>query len=98
MQTGAVHARYAEDKPESCDYCYFQSPAAGACELDACFYLLPETGTEPEKDGEECACCPYGRVRPCTGFCMQKLLMEMQIKENGERGDQNAGRNKRAGC
>ena len=55
MQAGAVNARYAEDKPWSCDY------------------------------------CPYGRNRPCIGFCMQKLLMEMQTEKNEERGNQSAG-------
>ena len=89
MQTGAVNARYAEDKPWSCDYCYFQSPTTGTCELEACYYLLPET--EPEEAGEGCAGCPYDRNRPCIGFCMQKLLMEMQAKKNGERGNQSAG-------
>lgn len=91
MQTGTVQARYAEDKPKSCDYCYFQSPVAGTCELDARFYLLPETGLEPGKDGEGCACCPYGRDRPCIGFCTKKLLMEMQRKKNGEGGCAGAG-------
>lgn len=91
MQTGTVHARYAEDKPKSCDYCYFKSPASGACELDACFYLLAETGLEPEKDGEGCTGCPYGRNRPCIGFCMQKLLMEMQMEKNREGGCAGAG-------
>ena len=94
MQTGAVNARYAEDKPWSCDYCYFQSPTTGTCELEACYYLLPETGTEQEEAREGCAGCPYDRNRPCIGFCMQKLLMEMQAKKNGERGNQSAGRSK----
>lgn len=91
MQAGAVNARYAEDKPWSCDYCYFQSPVTGTCELEACYYLLPETGPEPEDSGESCQRCPYGRNRPCIGFCMQKLLMEMQTKKNEERGNQSAG-------
>ena len=82
MQAGAVNARYAEDKPWSCDYCYFQSPVTGTCELEACYYLLLETGEEPEEDMEGCNGCPYGRSRPCIGFCTQKLLMEMQIKKN----------------
>lgn len=91
MQAGAVNARYVEDKPWSCGYCYFQSPVSGTCELEVCYYLLKETGAEPEEDREGCAGCPYGRSRPCIGFCMQKLLMEMRIKKNGERGGQNAG-------
>lgn len=91
MQTGTVQARYAEDKPKSCDYCYFKSPASGACGLDACFYLLAETGPEPEKGGEGCTGCPYERNRPCIGFCMQKLLMEMQTEKNREGGCAGAG-------
>ncbi len=89
MQAGTAGAQYAGDKPKSCDYCYFQSPVKGTCGLDECFYLLPEM--EPGSVGEGCACCPYGRDRPCIGFCMQKLLTEMKAKKSGEGGFAGAG-------
>lgn len=91
MQAGAVNVRYAEDKPENCDYCYFQEPKTKACGLDQCFYLLPESGPEPGKGMEGCGSCPYGRIRPCIGFCMEKLLAEMRQKKCGEGGSADAG-------
>lgn len=91
MQAGAVSRQYAEDKPVSCDYCYFQIPGKNVCELDKCFYLLPENRPEPEKGAEGCGGCPYGRIRPCIGFCMEKLLMEMRQKKCGEGGSADAG-------
>lgn len=94
MQGKAVNARYAEDKPVSCDYCYFQIPGKNVCELDECFYLLPEKGTAPETGAETvegCGACPYGRDRPCIGFCMERLLAGMRKKKYGERGGTDAG-------
>lgn len=94
MQAGAVKARYAEDKPQNCDYCYFQEPKTKACGLDQCFYLLPENGPEPEKGtagAESCGDCPYGRIRPCIGFCTEKLLAQMRQKKRGEGGGADAG-------
>lgn len=94
MQAAAVSGRYAEDKPVSCDYCYFQIPGKKACELDKCFYLLLESRLEPEKGtagAEGCRGCPYGRIRPCIGFCMEKLLIEMRQKKCGKGGNTDAG-------
>ncbi len=94
MQAGAANVQYAEDKPKNCDYCYFQKPKTKACGLGRCFYLLPESGLEPEKGmaGEAgCGDCPYGRIRPCIGFCMEKLLAEMRQKKCGEGGGADAG-------
>lgn len=87
MQSEAVHARYADDKPQNCDYCYFQSPVKRTCELDECFYMLPETG----EIQEGCACCPYNRNRPCIGFCIRKLLAEVQAEKSRKGGGVGAG-------
>lgn len=94
MRAGAVSARYAEDKPASCDYCYFQIPGKNVCELNECFYLLTESVPENgagEAGGERCGGCPYGRDRPCIGWCMEKLLVEMRQKKCGEGGGADAG-------
>lgn len=91
MQAGAVNVRYAEDKPESCDHCYFQTPKEKTCGLEECFYLLPEKEPVPETGTEGCGACPYGRDRPCIGFCIEKLLAEMRQKKSGEGGGADAG-------
>lgn len=66
--------RYAEDKPKSCEYCYWWDPKKKACELgtENCYYLLPEK--KKRKAVSPCEGCPYGRNNPCIGFCMKKLL------------------------
>ena len=35
--------RYAEDKPKSCEYCYFWNEKKKECRQMRCFYQLPET-------------------------------------------------------
>lgn len=46
------------------------------CELKECYYLLPEE--EPEETAAESACssCPYGKVTPCIGYCLVKIMRE----------------------
>ena len=34
--------RYAEDKPKSCEYCYFWNEKKKECKQMRCFYQLPE--------------------------------------------------------
>lgn len=34
--------RYAEDKPKSCEYCYFWNEKKKECRQMRCFYQLPE--------------------------------------------------------
>ena len=34
--------RYSQDKPESCEFCYFWAGKKYGCELPQCYYLLPE--------------------------------------------------------
>lgn len=68
--------RYASDKPVSCKYCYFWGGRKKGCELKECYYLLPEE--EPEETAAESACsrCPYGKVTPCIGYCLVKIMRE----------------------
>lgn len=65
--------RYAEDKPKSCEYCYWWDPQVKTCILgeDKCYYILPD---KTKKRTRPCDGCPYGRNNPCIGFCMKKLL------------------------
>ena len=68
--------KYAEDKPD-CAYCYFRKKK-GVCRLKECYYLLSE---KPEKKEEEtCADCPYGKQSPCIGFCLLKIVRELNVK------------------
>lgn len=64
--------KYMEDKPWSCRYCYWWEK--GKCIRRECYYLLPE---EKEKTGKaalgDCKRCPYGKHKPCIGYCIAKL-------------------------
>ncbi len=65
--------RYTADKPEECRYCYFWKERKKQCSLgeEHCFYILPEEVKEPEPS---CGGCPYGRIRPCAGYCIVRVL------------------------
>ena len=54
--------KYLEDKPKSCDYCYWWQGKNKGCILPECYYLMPEEKKEPN-DYEEgnCRTCPYGK-------------------------------------
>ena len=73
--------RYAKDKPRECRYCYWWDPKLKECSRinKKCYYIL----TEVKKNKKESPCngCPYGRVYPCVGYCLQKLMMNN--KEGG---------------
>lgn len=66
--------RFADDRPKSCEYCYFWQGRNRGCELGGeaeCYYRLPD---EPEpKKKSECDGCSYGRVSPCIGYCLKKI-------------------------
>ncbi len=66
--------RYAEDKPKSCEFCYWWEPKINRCVLgeEKCYYRLPEKKNMKPKS--PCEGCPYGRSTPCLGFCMKKVL------------------------
>jgi len=64
---------YARERPKECKFCYFWKDKRSGCILggeENCYYLLHE----PEKEPSPCDGCPYGRARPCVGFCMKNIL------------------------
>ena len=77
--------RYAEDKPKSCEYCYFWNEKKKECKQMRCFYQLPEKPPDPDPSHRfwvPCKGCPYGR-NPCIGYCMAKILKEQREKRSG---------------
>lgn len=74
--------RYAADKPQDCKYCYFWQGKVKGCQRQQCYYFLPEkpkeavTNISPVQG--ECKDCPYGRIEPCVGYCIDKILHEMK--------------------
>ena len=40
----------------------------------------PERTEEHREDKETCLDCPYGRHSPCIGFCLLKIIREMNLK------------------
>lgn len=77
--------RYAEDKPKSCEYCYFWNEKKKECRQMRCFYQLPEKPPDPDPAHRiwvPCKGCPYGR-NPCIGYCMAKILKEQRKKQSG---------------
>lgn len=84
------HRRYANDKPKSCEYCYFWRGKHKGCERSECFYLLPEEteksmvktaseGAEPLEE-ESCEGCPYGKYSPCIGYCLEQIIRELKVR------------------
>ena len=76
--------RYAEDKPKSCEYCYFWNEKKKECRQMRCFYQLPEKPPDPDplhRYWVPCKGCPYGKS-PCIGYCMAKILKEQREKSN----------------
>lgn len=86
---------YKEDKPKECRYCYFWSDRKEGCVLgDAgCYYVL--SSAEKKKASDECENCPYGRDRPCIGWCTKKILAhrheKRDMKHNEEGGSEKVG-------
>lgn len=70
--------KYRKDMPGNCRNCQFWRKASDDCMWIECWYLLPEKKQPPE-DGEapDCTGCPYGRDRPCIGYCIDKLWREV---------------------
>lgn len=73
----------SEYKPRFCNYCYYWKSRKAGCELDQCYYLLPEEKKEP-KNESECDGCPYGKHQPCIGYCIKQLLKEVKEERNGD--------------
>lgn len=74
--------KYLEDKPRTCDYCYWWQPGKKACILPECYYLMPEEIKEPDDYQEgNCKTCGYGKHSPCIGYCIAKILKECKEKK-----------------
>ena len=81
----ADSARYADNKPKSCSYCYFWQGKKHGCELKSCYYLLrKETEQKLDMDGTDCKGCPYGRHAPCIGYCLVKIMRELKVGRYAE--------------
>ncbi len=89
MRPGAAQSRYAPDKPKECMYCYFWDRKKKRCGQKQCWYLIQPENDLPEQRGyqkddeweESCRGCPYGRHFPCIGYCIRKIMAEMQLKK-----------------
>ena len=64
--------RYMDDMPYDCRHCGFFLPAVHRCARISCWYLLPEG-----QKNEGCAVCPYGRIQPCIGYCIEELQRDV---------------------
>lgn len=74
---------FSEDKPDNCTFCYFWSSRRKTCTQDRCYYLLSVRGQSKEKiqsQDDDCAVCPYGKHSPCIGYCIKKIIREMNIQ------------------
>lgn len=77
--------RYVEDKPTSCEYCYFWHGKKYGCELKNCYYLLPkEAERQQSEDSVSCKGCPYGKHSPCIGYCLVKIMRELKVGRYAE--------------
>ena len=45
-----------------------------------------ETGTAPVLS-DKCQGCPYGRARPCVGFCLKDLMADIAKKRRSHETD-----------
>ena len=70
---------YAEDKPKDCQYCYWWSPQKKSCILtkERCYYLIKA----PEPKKTPCTGCSYGRVEPCIGYCLKKIMGQGGVEQ-----------------
>lgn len=75
-------AKYQEDKPWSCEYCYWWTSRKRGCCLAECHYLIKTTKQKPKTEKGNCDGCPYGRNRICIGYCIAKIQKEMREKRS----------------
>ncbi len=77
--------RYSQDKPKSCEFCYFWNGKRYGCELKSCYYRLTD---EPLKQQSielvSCKNCPYGKHSPCIGYCLVKIMQELKVGRYAE--------------
>ena len=80
-------AKYAEDKPKDCRYCYWGSKK-GKCQLgkENCYYLIKVI----RKKQDDCDDCPYSKGGPCIGWCTKRILGKDLLSENKDGGAANA--------
>ncbi len=73
---GSTTARYTSDKPRECKYCYFWGGAIKGCTLgeENCNYLIPVRSVPVKKT--KCTGCPYGKHKPCIGWCTKDILQK----------------------
>ncbi len=78
--------RYSQDKPKSCEFCYFWAGKKSGCELPQCYYLLPEPEPQASSvhNAEGCKSCPYGRHSPCIGYCLVNIMRELKVGRYAE--------------
>ena len=69
--------RYHADRPWNCKNCFWWKNKKVGCLLgeDNCYYLAEE----PKKEPTPCDGCPYGRYKPCIGFCMKHILGQIEV-------------------
>lgn len=80
--------KYEEDKPRTCNYCYWWDDKHDICILPECYYLMPEEVPDPKAYLEgNCNTCPYGKHSPCIGYCIAKLLRSTRKKKSEKAGD-----------
>ena len=46
--------------------------------------LYYEEDRKEENGHEDCRGCPYGRTKPCIGWCTKKILLEHRQRKGGE--------------
>ena len=68
-------------KQLGCRDCRFFVRSRWACRCGFCKCIVED----PEQKVEKCPCsgCPYGKVEPCHGVCMKKLLDEWREERKG---------------
>lgn len=79
----SASGKYAQEKPASCNFCYFWQGKLYGCGLRNCYYLLPEE----DPQSTETACyqnCSYGKHSPCIGYCLVKVMQELKVGRYAE--------------
>lgn len=71
--------KYSDDKPSDCKYCYFWMPGKKKCKFDECYYIVRKV--KKKRVQSQCYGCPYGRTRPCIGWCTRLILGQIKKKE-----------------
>nr|WP_288825835.1 hypothetical protein [uncultured Clostridium sp.] len=72
---------------EECPYCLHWQGKKKGCSLESCPYFEDLGHAEdmelglglPETEEDTCSDCPYGRASPCIGFCIRKIMEELDL-------------------